>query len=259
MDPIRVLINGIGGQMGKALLNALSSASGMKAVGGVDPFCEELLPVPVFRSASEIDVGADAVIDFSVPEATEEILAFCLKKKLPLVVCTTALPDTLIDRIRDASREIPIFRSGNMSLGINLMCELLKRTKRALRDSFDIEIIETHHNRKKDAPSGTALMLAEAIRSADGETHAYRFGRSEKDRRREPGEIGFHSIRGGTIVGEHEVRFLGDDEEIAIRHAAYSKRVFANGAIRAAAFLVRQKNGLYTMDDLVSEILSESI
>ena len=260
MDPIRVLINGIGGQMGKALLSALSSPScGMKAVGGVDPFCDTTMPVPVFRSASEIDVEADAVIDFSVPEATEEILAFCLEKKLPLVVCTTALSDSQIERIQAASMEIPIFRSGNMSLGINLMCELLKRAKLALKDSFDIEIIETHHNRKKDAPSGTALMLAEALHSADGEEHAYRFGRSEKDRRREPGEIGFHSIRGGTIVGEHEVRFLGDDEEIAIRHAAYSKRVFANGAIRAAAFLVRQKNGLYSMDDLVAETLSKSV
>lgn len=253
----RVLINGVGGQMGSALIRAFASSDpGMEIVGGVDPYCERPLPFPVFRSASEIDIDADVVIDFSVPTATEEILAYCVQKKIPLVICTTALSDALIEQIRLAGEQIPVFRSGNMSLGVNLMCALLKRAKRTLGDAFDVEIIETHHNRKKDAPSGTALMLADAICAADGESHEYRFGRSETDRRRAPGEIGFHSVRGGTIVGEHEVRFLGDDEEIAIRHAAYSKLVFANGAIRAAAFLVEQPAGLYSMDDLISDTLS---
>ena len=253
----RVLINGVGGQMGAALIKAFGSADhGMSIVGGVDPYCDRPLPFPVFRSVSEIDVEADVAIDFSVPEATERILAYCVEKEIPLVVCTTALSDDLIGKIRLFSEQIPIFRSGNMSLGVNLMCELVKRAKRTLGDAFDVEIIETHHNRKKDAPSGTALMLADAISEADGEPHDYRFGRSEKDRRRTNGEIGFHSVRGGTIVGEHEVRFLGDDEEITIRHAAYSKLVFANGAIRAAAFLTRQPAGLYSMDDLVNEVLS---
>ena len=143
-----------------------------------------------------------------------------------------------------------------MSLGVNLMRVLLKQARLTLGDAFDIEIIETHHNRKKDAPSGTALMLAEAIREADGTNHPYVFGRSEKDRRREPGEIGFHSIRGGTIVGQHEVRFLGQDEEISIRHEAYSKQVFASGALKAAQYLLTKKNGLFTMEDLVSEMLN---
>ena len=170
--------------MGAALLKAFESGDhGMEIAGGVDPFCGRTMPFPVFCSVSEIDVQADAVIDFSVPEATEEILDYCVQKRIPLVICTTALSDALIEKIRLAGGQIPVFRSGNMSLGVNLMCELLKRAKRTLGDAFDVEIIETHHNRKKDAPSGTALMLADALCS--GEQHEYRFGRSEKDRRRE--------------------------------------------------------------------------
>ncbi len=242
--------------MGAALLKALKSdAYGLTLTCGVDPNCKEDLPVPVFSSARDVDVPVDVVIDFSVPKATEEILDFCVRTHTPAVICTTALSDALIEKISKASKEIPIFRSGNMSLGINLMRVLLKLARQTLGDAFDIEIIEAHHNRKKDAPSGTALMLADAIRDADGAEHPYVFGRNEKDRRREPGEIGFHSIRGGTVVGEHEVRFLGEDEEIAIRHAAYSKQVFASGALKAAAFLLTKQNGLYSMEDLVSEML----
>lgn len=252
----QVLINGIGGQMGAALMKAIGDSDcGLEIACGVDPLCQKSLPFPVFASADAVDVPTDVVIDFSVPSATEQILAFCLKKRIPAVICTTALSDALIQKIDDASKEIPIFRSGNMSIGVNLMRVLLKQTRQTLGDTFDIEIVETHHNRKKDAPSGTALMLADAIREADGVTHTYVYGRSEKDRRREKGEIGFHSIRGGTIVGQHEVRFLGQDEEISIRHEAYSKQVFAQGAMRAAEFLLTKKNGLYTMEDLVSDLL----
>ncbi len=251
----RLLINGIGGQMGAALLKALKKDDhGFTDVCGVDPFAKELT-VPVFASAKDVHVPVDIVIDFSVPKATEEILAYCEAHQTPAVICTTALSGELIEKIREASKTIPVFRSGNMSLGVNLMCALLKQARQTLGDAFDIEVIETHHNRKKDAPSGTALMLAEAIREADGVDHPYVFGRSEKDRRREPGEIGFHSIRGGTIVGQHEVRFLGEDEEIAIRHEAYSKQVFASGALRAAQFLLTKENGLYSMEDLVAEML----
>ncbi len=243
--------------MGAALLKALSKDSfGFEIAAGVDPFAKEAYPFPVFPSASDVDVPVDVVIDFSVPKATEEILAFCLRTKVPAVICTTALPDALIEKIDAASSTIPIFRSGNMSLGVNLMRVLLRQARLTLGDAFDIEIIETHHNRKKDAPSGTALMLADAISEADGVKHAYVYGRSEKDRRREPGEIGFHSIRGGTIVGQHEVRFLGEDEEISIRHEAYSKQVFASGALRAAQFLLTKQNGLYSMEDLVAEMLN---
>ena len=253
----RLLINGIGGQMGQAMMQTVMDPDqGFELVGGVDPYCAKTLPFPVFDSTDAIDVPCDVVIDFSVPEATEKILAFCLEKKIPVVICTTALSDALLKKIEEASKEIPIFRSGNMSLGVNLMRVLLRQARRTLGDTYDIEIVETHHNRKKDAPSGTALMLAKAITEADGTEHDYVFGRSEKDRRREKGEIGFHSIRGGTIVGQHEVRFLGQDEEISIRHEAYSKRVFAVGALRAAAFLIRKENGLYSMEDLVSELLN---
>jgi len=252
---MRLLINGIGGQMGKALIDAAAQDPDVEIIGGIDPNVERTLSFPVFSCYADVNVEADAVIDFSVPKATEQILTYCLDQKLPLVIGTTALPDKLIKRIEDAKETIPIFRSGNMSLGINVMRTLLKQARQTLGDAFDIEIIETHHNRKKDAPSGTALMLAEAINEADGVEHPSVFGRSEKDRRRESGEIGFHSIRGGTVVGEHEVRFLGPDEELTILHRAYSKRIFANGALKAAAFLMSKQNGLYAMQDLVNELL----
>lgn len=253
----QLLINGIGGQMGNALLHTIAESDhGFAVACGVDPFSKIALPFPIFASPDAVDVPVDVVIDFSVPEATEKILTFCLEKHIPAVICTTALPDSLIAKINAASKKIPIFRSGNMSLGINLMRVLIKQARQTLGDAFDIEIIETHHNRKKDAPSGTAIMLADAIRDADGTEHEYVYGRSEKDRRREKGEIGFHSIRGGTIVGQHEVRFLGQDEEVSIRHEAYSKRVFAEGALHAAQFLLAKDKGLYSMEDLVSELLN---
>ncbi len=242
--------------MGAALIKALKSDDhGFTIAAGVDPLAKGFYPYPVYATAEEITIPVDVVIDFSVPDAAAAILEFCVRSHTSAVICTTALSDSLISRIRDAAEQIPIFRSGNMSIGVNLMRALIRQARSTLGDAFDIEIVETHHNRKKDAPSGTALMLADAITEADGVRHPYVFGRSEKDRRREPGEIGFHSIRGGTIVGEHEVRFLGEDEEISIRHAAYSKQVFAQGALRAARFLLTKENGLYTMEDLVSELL----
>lgn len=254
---MRLLINGIGGQMGKALIDAAAQDPDVEIIGGIDPNVERTLSFPVFSCYADVNVEADAVIDFSVPKATEQILTYCLDQKLPLVIGTTALPDKLIKRIEDAKETIPIFRSGNMSLGINLMRKLVRDARAMLGDAFDVEIIEAHHNRKIDAPSGTALMLGEAIRSADCKEHPYVFGRSKKNRRRTPEEIGFHSIRGGTVVGEHEVRFLGTDEELSVLHRATSKRVFATGAIKAAAFLLRHPSGLYSMDDLVEEILNE--
>ncbi len=252
---MQLLINGIGGQMGRALIDAVDQIPDVSIVCGIDPNCSRELPFPVYSSCNDVHIDVDAVIDFSVPAATKQILGFCLERRLPLVVCTTALPDSLIEEIRTASETIPVFRSGNMSLGINVMRALLKQARILLGDPFDVEIIETHHNRKIDAPSGTALMLADAIREADGQPHPYVLGRSEKDRRREKGEIGFHSVRGGTVVGEHEVRFLGPDEELSVLHRASSKRIFANGAIKAAGFLINKKNGLYSMEDLVNEML----
>lgn len=252
----RVLINGVGGQMGHALLAAFAEQKDeWTVVGGVDPFSNEAHPLPVFPSVDRIDVDFDVAIDFSVSAATEQILAYCSAHQKPIVIGTTALTDALIDRIEQVSETIAIFRSGNMSLGINLMRKLIADARLMLGNSFDVEIIEAHHNRKKDAPSGTALMLGEAICNADKTEHPYVYGRSEKDRRRTPSEIGFHSIRGGTVTGEHEVRFLGPDEEISILHRASSKRVFASGAIKAADFLLHHPHGLYSMDDLVAELL----
>jgi 4-hydroxy-tetrahydrodipicolinate reductase len=182
------------------------------------------------------------------------MMDYAVKTGTAAVICTTGLSEEQIHRIELESAKIAVLRSANMSLGVNLMRKLIADAHKTLGEAFDIEIIETHHNRKKDAPSGTALMLAEAIKDVDDTDHPYVYGRSEKDRKRSAGEIGFHSIRGGTVVGEHEVRFLGTDEELSILHRASSKRVFATGAIKAASFLTEQPNGLYSMDDLVAKI-----
>lgn len=242
--------------MGHAVLRALSAApnDAFTVVGGVD-LCAEDAPIPVFASTDAIDVEADVAIDFSVPAATMQILDYCCKMSLPLVICTTGLTEAHIARIEDASKQIPIFRSGNMSLGVNLMRTLCKIAEQTLGTSFDVELIEMHHNRKIDAPSGTALMLADSIASCMQEQPTYVYGRHDDDRRRAPNEIGIHSVRGGTIVGEHEAWFMGEDEAIVIRHQAFSKRVFATGALRAASFLAGKAAGLYSMDELVTSLI----
>jgi len=248
----RLLINGIGGQMGAALLRAVKKDDhGFEIVAGVDPFMKESVPFPVFSSAEEINIPVDVVIDFSVPKATEEILAFCLKQRIPAVICTTALSDELIRKIGEASRTIPVFRSGNMSIGVNLMRVLLKQARLTLGDAFDIEIIETHHNRKKDAPSGTALMLADAVSAARDLDFEYTYDRHAQRKKRDKSEIGIHAVRGGTIVGEHEVIFAGNHEVITLSHSAQSKELFAAGAVNAAVFMCGKPAGLYDMSDLI--------
>ncbi len=247
----RVLINGALGHMGQAVLAALNAGDGawIPAVG-VDiqkgPF-----PGTLFSSAAEVDEPFDVAIDFSRPAATMAVLDLCLREKKPLVTGTTGLGEAEMARLREASRIIPVFYSRNMSLGVNLQLALVQAATRVLGEAFDPEIVETHHNLKVDAPSGTALMLAEAIESARSGESELVFGRHEKNRRRSKQEIGIHSLRGGNVAGEHTVCFLGTDEEIVITHRAGSKRVFAQGALKAAAFLLEQEPGLYSMKDVV--------
>ena len=252
---ISVLINGISGRMGHAIYAACNaSRDAFLALCGVDKFpADAAIACPVYADYSEIQEQPDIVIDFSIPAAMPPALQFALARGIPFIVGTTGLSENEHMLLKSAAEHIPVFQTGNMSLGVNLQLALTKLATAALHPNFDAEIIEKHHNLKIDAPSGTALMLADAIASQRADEPAYQCGRHEKNRRRSKGEIGIHSLRGGTVVGEHEVLFLGEDEVLSISHAAYSKRVFAVGALRAAAYLMGKPAGLYNMQHVIAE------
>ena len=248
----KVLINGALGHMGQAVLAALKAADGdLFPAVGIDLQTGDF-PGALFASAEAVDVPFDIAIDFSRPQATMAVLELCLREGKPLVTGTTGLGEAEMSRLKEAAKTIPVFYSRNMSLGVNLQLALVRAATRVLGSAFDPEIVETHHNLKVDAPSGTALMLAEAIEGArDGESELV-FGRHETNKRRDKKEIGIHSLRGGNKAGEHSVYFLGTDEEIVITHRAGSKRVFADGALTAAAFLLDREPGFYTMENVIS-------
>ena len=248
----KVLINGALGHMGQAVLAALKAADGdLVPAVGIDLQTGDF-PGALFASAEAVDVPFDIAIDFSRPQATMAVLELCLREGKPLVTGTTGLGEAEMSRLKEAAKTIPVFYSRNMSLGVNLQLALVRAATRVLGSAFDPEIVETHHNLKVDAPSGTALMLAEAIEGArDGESELV-FGRHETNKQRDKKEIGIHSLRGGNKAGEHSVYFLGTDEEIVITHRAGSKRVFADGALTAAAFLLDREPGFYTMENVIS-------
>ena len=247
----RVLINGAMGHMGQAVLAALRATDGVLVpAAGIDLQTGDF-PGVLFPSAGEVDIPFDVAIDFSRPQATMAVLDLCLREGKPLVTGTTGLGEAEMARLKEAAKSIPVFYSRNMSLGVNLQLALVQAATRVLGTAFDPEIVETHHNLKVDAPSGTALMLAEAIEGArEGESELI-FGRHETNKRRDKKEIGIHSLRGGNIAGEHSVYFLGTDEEIVITHRAGSKRVFAEGALTATIWLMKQRPGFYTMSDVI--------
>lgn len=252
---INVIIVGFNGQMGKAIAELIYERSEtFTLVAGVDKVSEpNSRGIPVYGSIFEVEQAADVVIDFSRPESLAGVLAYCKLKGMRPVIGTTGLsPDdiSLIDRY---SSDVPIFWTRNMSLGVNLQMELIKQTAATLGEAFEVEIIEKHHNLKVDSPSGTALMLAESVATQFPVPRKYVYGRYSKSERRKPNEIGFHSVRGGTLVGEHEVMFIGKDEVIEISHRAYSKRVFAVGALRAAEFMMNKLPGIYSMRDVIME------
>ena len=246
-----ILLNGCNGKMGNAISSCCKNSSEYRIACGVDLYQSEIQPFPVFPSFQQVDCHADVIIDFSSPASIDNEIAFALDKKLPLVVGTTGLTDADKQKLVSLSRSVPVFNSSNMSLGINLQKDLICEAAKVLGDSFDIEIIEKHHNLKKDAPSGTAYLLADALKSELPYDPVYTYSRKESTEKREKKEIGIHSIRGGTIVGEHEVLFIGNDEVISIKHQAFSKNVFAEGALRAAAFIANKKPGFYSMPDLL--------
>lgn len=247
----KIIISGCNGRMGRVVESICEADPDVSVVAGFDVSLESRT-FPVFVSPANFTGEADAVIDFSSPVALDGLLAFALERKVPLVLATTGYSDEQLAQIDEASKHIPIFRSANMSLGINVLLELVKKAAAVLGDSYDIEIVEKHHNRKVDAPSGTALMIADAAASALNFKPEYVYERHSVRQSRDKKEIGISAVRGGTIVGIHEIMFAGRDEIIEIKHTAMSREIFANGAVKAAKFLAGvSKPGMYDMSMLV--------
>ena len=209
-------------------------------------------PYPVFKSIKECDIEADVIIDFASAKAVDGLLEYCVEKQMPCVLCTTGLSEEQLKKVEEASKKVAILKSANMSLGINLLLKMLKEATHVLANAgYDIEIVEKHHNQKLDAPSGTALMIADGISSELSQEPQYVYDRHSYRKKRSKNEIGLHAVRGGTIVGEHDILFAGNDEFITLSHQATSKEVFATGAIKAATFLADKAPGLYNMDHLL--------
>ena len=219
---------------------------------GVDKFTGIPNDYPVFEKIAQCDVDVDVVIDFSNAGAVDELLDYCVEKSLPVVLCTTGLSDEQLKKVDECSEKIAVLKSANMSMGINLLLKLLKDAAKVLAPAgYDIELVEKHHNQKLDAPSGTALALADSINEAMGNEYEYVYDRSQVRKKRDAKEIGISAVRAGTIVGEHEVIFAGTDEVIEFKHTAYSRSVFAKGAVEAGKFLAGQPAGMYDMGDVI--------
>lgn len=246
---IKVLVNGIGGKMGNEVAKLVLKEKDMDLLGGLDRHSNSNLAYPIFSDINSFSEFPNVIIDFSTPEATISILPYCISHSIPIVIATTGFTKEQQNKITDASLQIPIFQSNNMSYEITLISQIIADLSQKLPKA-DIEIVETHHNQKKDSPSGTALLLADSINIDN--SYIYQFSRMQKQEKRNPKEIGFSSIRGGNIVGEHSVIFFSPNETLEIKHTAHSRTVFAEGAIKAAKFIVSQKSGLYSMEDLTS-------
>jgi len=250
---IRILLNGCNGRMGQAVTRSCKYNDKLMIVAGVDIAVKEDAGYPVYAEPGQVKEKADIIIDFSHPSALDKILNYAVEKSLPIVIATTGHSEIQKELIINASKSIPVLLSANMSLGINLILDLVKRAAKMLHGTFDIEIIEKHHNQKIDAPSGTALAIADSINSAiPGKEMKYVYDRHSTRQKRTTDEIGIHSIRGGTIPGEHSIIFAGNDEVIEIKHTAISRDLFAEGAVKAAAFLYGKPPGLYKMQDIFS-------
>lgn len=251
---IKIIMNGCNGKMGKVICNLIDNDPTCEVVAGIDPN-QVNSKFPVFSNIFDCNIDADVLIDFSTALAVPDVLTYCENKKLPVVVCTTGLDDFSLNKIEVLSKSIPVFKSANMSLGINLIASLLKKASVILNENgFDIEIIEKHHNQKIDSPSGTALLLADSINSSFDNKFNYIYDRSSFRKPRNKNEIGFSVVRGGNIVGEHSVIFAGNDEVIEFSHFAYSKEVFALGAINAAKFLYNKPAGKYDMQSFMQSL-----
>lgn len=251
---IKVLVYGIGGKMGANVMNVIKDTPGAEVVAGVDKFADpSAFSVPVYKSAQDVKEDVDVLIDFSRADALDDILSFALARKCPLVLATTGYSEDQNKQIQLASRDIAVFKASNFSLGINLLISLVRKAAAILGTSYDVEIIEQHHNMKVDAPSGTAATIAQELAKEYEGGKEFVYGRHETNKRRSMDEIGIHSIRGGTVVGKHDVLFMGKDEVITISHEAQSRTVFANGAVRAAMFVADKKSGMWSMSDMIGK------
>lgn len=248
----KIILSGCYGTMGRVIKEICDKDKDVEIVAGVDAYNANEYTFPVFASFDEVNVKADVIIDFSNPDLLDSLIAFSKSNSVPAVIATTGYDDEQLEKINNASKDVAIFFTFNMSLGINLLIELSKQATKVLGNDFDIEIIEKHHNQKIDAPSGTAIMIANAISDTLEEKPLYEYDRHSKREKRPKNEIGIHSVRGGTIVGEHEVIFAGTDEIVSIKHQAMSKKIFACGAVNAAKFLADKGAGIYTMKDIIA-------
>ena len=249
---VRAVMHGCNGKMGQVITGLIKADEGIELVAGIDTYTGIRNDYPVFQSIDECNVEADVVIDFSNAGAVDALLDYCGDKQLPVVLCTTGLSEAQLEKVKETAKKTAVLKSANMSLGINLLMKLLKDAAQVLAPAgFDIELVERHHNQKVDAPSGTALALADSINESMENAYEYVYDRSQVRKKREKKEMGISAVRGGTIVGEHEVIFAGADEVIEFKHTAYSKAVFGKGAVEAAKFLVGRPAGAYDMSDVI--------
>lgn len=249
---VKIILHGCNGKMGRMITEMCSQDDEIEIVAGIDAFHQGAGGYPVYRDIYNCNIAADAVIDFSTAAAVDSLLDYCVERKLPCVLCTTGLSQEQIEHVKETAKKTAVLRSANMTLGINLLMKLLKEAAATLASAgFDIEIVEKHHNLKVDAPSGTAIALADVINDEMGGVYEYVYDRSGVRQKRDKKELGISAVRGGTIVGDHDVIFAGTDEVITFSHRAYSKGVFAKGAIQAAKYIAGKPAGLYSMSDVI--------
>lgn len=249
---VRAIMHGCNGRMGQVITGLIKDDPDIEIVAGIDVSTHIQNTYPVFTTADACNIPADVIIDFSSAPALDALMDYSLKTGIPAVYCTTGLTEAQLERLEDISEHVAVLRSANMSLGINMLLKLVKEAALTLAPAgYDIEIVERHHNQKVDAPSGTALALADSMNDALDNAYEYKYERQSQRQKRGKYEIGISAVRGGTIVGEHEIIFAGTDEVIEFRHTAYSKTVFAKGAIEAAKFLAGKPAGYYGMDNVI--------
>lgn len=250
----KMIMHGCNGKMGRVICELVKNDPDIEMAAGIDITASNA-PFPTYTNINDCDIKADVLVDFSTANAVPAVIEYAVARKLPVVICTTGLSEDTLKMLDEAAKTIPVFKSANMSVGINLIASLLKKYSDVLyREGFDIEIVERHHNQKIDAPSGTALMLADAVNAGVSDNMEYVYDRSAVREKREHKQLGLSAVRGGTIVGDHEVIFAGKDEVIEFKHSAYSKEVFAVGAVKAAKFIAGKPAGKYDMQNVMEEI-----